>query len=226
MESIEQAKGAEQPHRLKWWELFLLRALAAFMGLWLRTLRFSMDAETRDLLNKDLPPMVGVGWHNRLFVVPEFYRRFFKGRRVKTMVSSSKDGAYMTEFFRCFGIGTIRGSQRRRGVQALKELIQASRDGWDIAITPDGSRGPIYVMKPGAIAIALKTGAPMLLVSFNFGAAHRFKSWDRFYLPLPFSQIEIKLDWEAEPQSLGEDAKAVTEVLQGRLDVITDDLNV
>ena len=129
----------------------------------------------------------------------------------------------MTEFFACFGIGTIRGSQHRRGVQAMKELIQAGRDGWDIAITPDGSRGPIYEMKPGAIAIALKTGVPMLLVSFNYGAAHRFKSWDRFYLPMPFSKIELKLDWVAELQELGADAKEVTAVLQERLDAITED---
>lgn len=228
MSAEEEVKAGGGPKALKWYELWLLRALAAFMGLWLRTLRFTMDAEAREFLKKPMPPVVGVGWHNRLFVVPELYRRFYKGRRVITLVSSSKDGAYMTEFFGCFGIETIRGSQHRRSTQALKELFRASKEGCDIAITPDGSRGPIYKMKPGAMAVALKTGAPALLVSFNFGAAWRFKSWDRFYLPLPFSRIEIKLDYEAEPQALGANAKAVCEVLEARLLAITDDssLNV
>lgn len=132
----------------------------------------------------------------------------------------------MTEFFRCFGIGAIRGSQNRRGSQALKELIGASRDGWDIAISPDGSRGPIYVMKPGAMAIALKTQVPLVLFSFNFKSAWRFNSWDRFYLPKPFSLLEIKIDYVAEPSQLGDDARAVCAVLQDRLMAITEDADV
>lgn len=223
VKSEKQLKQSGPSHQLKWYELWLLRALAAIMGLWLRTLRFRMDAKTQAFFDSKPTTMVGICWHNRLFPVSELYRRYFKGRRVAALVSSSKDGAYMTEFFRCFGIGAIRGSQNRRGVQALKELIQASRCGWDIAMTPDGSRGPIYVMKPGAMAIALKTRVPMMLISFNFKSAWRFKSWDRFYLPKPFSVLEVQVDWEPEPASLGEDARAVCAVLQKRLMAITED---
>jgi len=216
-------KPGAGPTGLKWYERALLQALAGFMGLWLRTLRFRMDAQTRVFLAETHPIMVGICWHNRLFPVSELYRRYFKGRRVAAMVSASKDGAYMTEFFRCFGIGAIRGSQNRRGVQALKELIKAARGGWDIAMTPDGSRGPIYVMKPGAMAIALKLHMPLMLVSFNYKNAWRFKSWDRFYLPKPFSELEVKIDWEANPNALGEDARAVCAILQERLMAITED---
>lgn len=224
MGAAETAKtSSKETYQLKWHERALLRALAGFMGLWLRTIRFKMDDATRAFFDSKPPSMVGICWHNRLFPVSELYRRYFKGRQVAALVSSSKDGAYMTEFFNCFGIGAIRGSQNRRGAQALKELIKAGRDGVDIALTPDGSRGPIYVMKPGAIAIALKTKAPMMLISFNFQNAWRFNSWDKFYLPKPFSRLNVKVDWVAKPNDLGEDPREICGLLQDRLMAITED---
>ena len=91
-------------------------------------------------------------------------------------------------------------------------------------MTPDGSRGPIYDMKAGASTLALRTGAPILLLSYNFSNAWRAKSWDRFYIPVPFSRVEVKIDAIGDGRTLaGGDAKEAAKILKERLDAITED---
>jgi lysophospholipid acyltransferase (LPLAT)-like uncharacterized protein len=103
-------------------------------------------------------------------------------------------------------------------------MLAAHREGYDIAVTPDGSRGPMYQLKSGAVGVALKTAAPLVLFSLNFRRAWRLKSWDRFYLPVPFSKIEVRIETIQHPAELGDDPQAVTDVLQKRMDAITEDL--
>jgi len=45
-------------------------------------------------------------------------------------------------------------SSSRRGPQALLELTTWAERGYDLAITPDGPRGPLYVVQDGAMALA------------------------------------------------------------------------
>ena len=61
----------------------------------------------------------------------------------------------------------------------------------DVGITPDGSRGPKYQAKPGAMAVAKITKAPVLLLSFEYTHALRLKSWDGFVIPFPFSSVKV-----------------------------------
>ena len=150
------------------------------MAAWTRTLRFRWDAETQAFLDSEQPPSVVILWHNRLFVAPAFFRRYYRQRRLAVLISASGDGAWLSAFLKQIGMLPVRGSRYNRGPQAVRELIHASEQGYDIGITPDGSRGPIYDMKPGAVTVALKTKSPIVLLSFNFGNAWRLKSWDRF----------------------------------------------
>jgi lysophospholipid acyltransferase (LPLAT)-like uncharacterized protein len=62
-----------------------------------------------------------------------------------------------------------------------------------VAITPDGPRGPRYVVQPGVIALALVTGRPIVAVTFNMRWKICTKSWDRFQIPLPFARCEMVL---------------------------------
>ena len=118
----------------------------------------------------------------------------------------------------------VRGSRYKRGTQAVRDLIAAQREGFDIGVTPDGSRGPIYDMKAGAVTVAMKTGAPVVLLSFNHSGAWRLKSWDRFFIPHPFSKIEVRIDCVGqEACGSGDDSKAAAAVLKARMDAITVD---
>ena len=118
----------------------------------------------------------------------------------------------------------IRGSSYKRGAQSVREMLAAHREGYDIAVTPDGSRGPMYDLKSGAVRVALKTGAPMILFSLNFSRAWRLKSWDRFYLPVPFSRIQVQLRIIENPAELSADAGEAAALLKAQMDAITVDI--
>lgn len=90
-------------------------------------------------------------------------------------------------------MGAVRGSSSRRGALALRELRRLVAEGRDIAITPDGPRGPRYVLGPGVVHLAQTTGAPIMPVHARFSRAFRLKSWDGFNVPLPFSKVEVTI---------------------------------
>ncbi len=216
-------KNVQAPYELRWHEHVWLALLAGLLVLWWRTLRFRWGPEVQAII--DAPPgsSVVILWHNRLFAAPEFFRRHFARRRLATLISASGDGAWLAAFLRKLGMFPIRGSHYKRGPQAVREMLAAHKEGCDIAVTPDGSRGPIYDLKPGAVAVALKTGAPFVMFSLNFSRAWRLKSWDRFYLPVPFSRIDVQLKVIDRPADLGEDPRAVAGLLKAQMDAITVD---
>jgi lysophospholipid acyltransferase (LPLAT)-like uncharacterized protein len=88
----------------------------------------------------------------------------------------------------------VRGSSSRLGREAASALVDTLRAGHDIGITPDGPRGPCYEFKPGGVIVARRTQAPILLIGGEFGAAWRLGSWDRFYLPKPFSRVRMRCE--------------------------------
>lgn len=74
--------------------------------------------------------------------------------------------------------------------------------GWSIAITPDGPRGPSYSMAKGVIPIAQKTPRPIVLCSWRYTKAWRLPSWDGFYLPKPFSTVEVQFQYYPHYEAL------------------------
>lgn len=219
------APRAVKPVRgLDWRQRLLLRAGSFVHRLWCRSLRFETGDEVRDLIDNPPAASVAIIWHNRLFPAAEFYRRHFRRRKLAAMISSSRDGAWLAELFRLSGIRPVRGSRHNRGAQALRELLAACHDGYDVGVTPDGSRGPVYDMKPGAAMVALKAGRPVVLFSFNFAAAWRLRSWDRFYLPKPFSRVAVRIRRIDNLQQAGaRDLHEAVGLLKRELDRLTED---
>jgi len=115
-------------------------------------------------------------------------------RKLAALVSASKDGALLAAVLGRFGVEQVRGSSSRRGPQALLELTSHAQMGYDLAITPDGPRGPRYVVQEGVIALAQLTGLPIIPVTCNTRRKLCLKSWDRFQIPLPFSKCEVILN--------------------------------
>jgi len=207
---------------------FLLWPLGLLMHLWGRSLRFRFPEEgQREVLENQESPAVILLWHNRLFFASEIYRRFRFRRNVFGMVSASKDGAWLSAFFRMMGIGAVRGSRHFRGTAALRGLLEKIKEGHDVAVTPDGSRGPCYDMKPGALLIARTAKSPVLLLSPNPQNAWRFKSWDRFYLPKPFSTVDVRCEMLAslKDAEIPKDKVDGAAKLKEKMDRLTDDLD-
>ena len=92
------------------------------------------------------------------------------------------------------GMGSVRGSSSRRGSTAIRELTSLLESGVDLAITPDGPRGPKYSLGPGAVFLSQKTGIPIMPVHARYHSAIRLKTWDNFAIPIPFSRIDITID--------------------------------
>ena len=106
-------------------------------------------------------------------------------------MSASRDGAFLAAILERFGVQPVRGSSSRRGAQALLELTTWAERGYDLAITPDGPRGPRYVVQDGAMSLAQITGLPIVPVSYFLKWKIQLKSWDGFQIPLPFSICEV-----------------------------------
>jgi lysophospholipid acyltransferase (LPLAT)-like uncharacterized protein len=216
-------ESLSSPAELRWHQRVVLTLLALLMRAWGRTLRFNLSDDAQAMVDREDAPSVVILWHNRLFAAPVFYRRYFRHRRLATLISSSQDGAWLAGFLRKLGMRPIRGSRYKRGSQAVRDLIEAQNDGWDVGITPDGSRGPMYDMKPGAVMVALKTGAPILLLSLNYSAAWRLRSWDRFFIPVPFSRVDVITNSVGIASNLSDDPEEAAALLKDRLDAMTRD---
>ncbi len=202
---------APRIHALAGWRRALVWPLGLLVRAWCRTLRISLDGPARALMGRIDRPAVFTLWHNRLFIAAEIYRRFRRGKHLYALVSASKDGAWLSAFFEVVGMRTVRGSSSRFGREALHGLADKLQSGQDIGITPDGPRGPCYDLKGGGIILARRTGATTILVGMRFARAWRVPSWDRFYLPYPFSRITVTAEeWPA--QRLAELAEPISEM--------------
>jgi lysophospholipid acyltransferase (LPLAT)-like uncharacterized protein len=177
-------------HKLSAWLIFLL-----LRGLSM-TLRYSWN-DRPGLFARPLEgPAIFAIWHNRLALCMTAYRIYQRNRRgpgLAAMVSASRDGGFLAGILERHKVQPVRGSSSRRGPQALLELTSWAERGHDLAITPDGPRGPCYVVQPGVMSLAQLTGLPIVPFSYNVSWKIRFKSWDRFIVPLPFSRCEMNV---------------------------------
>ena len=154
-------------------------------------------------------------WHNRLFLMSYVHRRFFSRRPPgAAMTSQSKDGEWAAQLVLRMGIAPVRGSAARGGTAALRELARFLRRGEDVGLTPDGSRGPRYELKPGLVLLAQLGRRPILPVGVEYSRCIRLKSWDGFMIPLPFSRVDITLGPLVEIAATHSDAEFEAERLR------------
>ena len=220
-------KGRRSVLELEWLSYLMLWPLGWIMHLWGRTLRFRFRSEgDRVALGNQEKPAVILMWHNRLFLASEINRRFRNERKIFGIVSASKDGAWLAAFFRMMGMGAVRGSRHFRGTAAFRELLDKLKGGNDVAVTPDGSRGPCYEMKAGAFMVARMARSPVVLLCPNFTSAWRLNSWDGFYLPKPFSEVEVRCEFLGGLDAAGvsKDKEEGAGELKKRMDGMTVDL--
>jgi lysophospholipid acyltransferase (LPLAT)-like uncharacterized protein len=198
MDSAQKSQSRFVPHQPKWIHRVGALALYTFDRAITSTLRpiWADDSELFDP-QKPVEPVIFCIWHNRLALAMWLYRmRPLKNRphrRLAALVSASRDGAFLAAILEKFGVQPVRGSSSRRGPQALLELTRWAEQGYDLAITPDGPRGPRYSVQEGVIVLAQLTGLPIVPVSCWLSRKWTLNSWDRFQVPLPFSRCAINV---------------------------------
>lgn len=187
-------RGIVIPHRPKWHQRLAAWVLVVVAKSVLATMRYRW-VDRSGLQDTESPQAIYAIWHNRLALSMKMYCGFVaakhRSKGLAAMVSASKDGGFLAAILECFHVQPVRGSSSRRGPQALLELTGWAERGYDLAITPDGPRGPKQVVQQGVMALAQLTGLPIIPVSCFLSSKIRARSWDSFQIPLPFSRCDV-----------------------------------
>ena len=157
-------------------------------ALFLTTRMTRVGAEHYERFRRGGSPVIFVFWHGQLLPLIHYHRR----EGIVVLVSEHDDGEFVTRVIRRNGFGTVRGSRTRGGTKGLRGLVRAARRGRDLALTPDGPRGPRGEFKPGALLVAQMTGLPVIPLAVGASSGWRFRSWDGFLVPRPLSRITIE----------------------------------
>ena len=190
--------GVVVPKGVTWQAGLAARLLHLMLVLLGMSLRWRWEDESGlDLLKGKHPkPVIFAIWHNRIITTALVWKWILRltkqDRKMAAIISASRDGGFLARVFELFEVRPVRGSSSRRGAQAIRELVSAAEEGLDLAVTPDGPRGPRYVAHPGVIAMAQHTGSPILPATTNYGWKITLKSWDRFQIPLPFGTCTVR----------------------------------
>jgi hypothetical protein len=176
------------------WRGFILDVVAGVVALFIKayllTLRIYVD---RRLLREPVRPggpVIAAFWHGHM-LVPMIV---FRNRRLRVLVSRSRDGERVARVAAHFGLGAVRGSSSRGGAMAMKELLElAAGATTHLGVTPDGPRGPRHQVAPGIIYLAEKTGFPIWPVVVGVDRYWVLPStWDEFLLPRPFATALVR----------------------------------
>ncbi len=168
---------------------FLLCLAPWFASRLVRILHLTTKTEILGLQNalqfwNEKKNVILVSWHDELLMMPMAYH----GHGAQILISSSKDGELIARTVKYWGYDAVRGSSSRGGTAAFREMINLCKRPFDLAITPDGPRGPRHVLKDGVLQLARLGGRPIIPMTYVCSKGYRFSSWDRFLCPYPFGR--------------------------------------
>jgi lysophospholipid acyltransferase (LPLAT)-like uncharacterized protein len=180
-------KRAEQ-----WVKFSLLPPIAATA---IRGIARSMRYETRgheavDALYREGRHIVLAFWHAQQLMIPFGYR----GTGAHVLISQHGDGEIIARIIARFGHGTVRGSSTRGGAGALRALIKLGRSGRDVAVTPDGPKGPRHVAKLGVIHLAKATGLPIVPLIFACSKKNSLRAGIATWSPIRFPKACFSME--------------------------------
>lgn len=176
--------------KLESWPARLLLALGfGIYRIWSRTLRLRIEDSHHVVEFVRNQPVIFAIWHNRLLMLPRVFDPSFPTRQSYGLISASRDGDMIANWIERAGYGTIRGSSSRKGVAALRQLMDTLAANGNVLFTPDGPRGPVYQVSQGVVFLAQKSGAPVVPIHMEYSSCWRLKSWDRFVVPRPFATL-------------------------------------
>jgi len=188
--------------RAAWFQSTLAFALAAYLRATLATIRWRHEGRERAEAIWDAGgPVLVCFWHSRIPLSPACWP-LGRAQEPRAVISLSPDGEFVAKAMARIGFPAIRGSSRKetdpkkekRGAGATRDILRWLKDGNGVAITPDGPRGPVEVMKEGPPLLARLSKAPVLLVGLASKPCLRLGSWDAAMIPLPFTRGVIVWD--------------------------------
>lgn len=164
---------------------------------------------------------IGAFWHGRLLLTQHLVP---KSRKMNALISAHRDGLIISETMRRFNVDTVVGSSTKGSLSALKNMYALLKQGHNIAITPDGPKGPFQVAAVGIAHIAARTGMHVLPITFSATRYKRMRSWDRFLVALPFSTIYFSVGSPITSEGK-EDIESLRVRIESSLTAITEDVD-
>jgi lysophospholipid acyltransferase (LPLAT)-like uncharacterized protein len=162
-------------------------------------------------------PYVYSFWHNCMITAMYWCRDL----GVRVMSSDSFDGEYTGRIMQKFGFVKVRGSSSKGAVRALLGMRRALEEGWTVAFTIDGPKGPRYVAKPGPVSLSRSAGAPMVVFHIAHQRAWVLKTWDGCMIPKPFTRALMRISGPIRVPADG-DVEQYHRELQAALDRVRD----
>ncbi len=144
-------------------------------------------------------------WHGDLLMQPLNYREFRKNGKIKVIVSEHKDGIIIRKVCNYLGVYDIQGSSSKGAVRVLRAALKEIKNGVDIAITPDGPRGPRFSVADGLVAISQKTKTRIIALNSHPSSYWQINSWDKFIIPKPFGTISFYISDAFSLENLNQD---------------------
>ena len=160
---------------------FILRALASTWRLRIT------NGESYRALRSRQQPFIFAFWHGQMLPLLWVHR----GEGVRVVISAHRDGEIVARIAERLGHRTIRGSSSRGAARALLGIVRELEIGSEIAVTPDGPRGPARKFASGALVAAQRVGVPIIGIAVAASRAWHLRSWDRFMIPKPFSRVNV-----------------------------------
>ncbi len=177
----------------------IVQALLWLAGLTWRYEVIAVDGVTPVRFGQKPGAEIYCFWHQCVLPCTHYFRR--SGATI--LISRSFDGELITRILCLFGFSAVRGSSSRAGREGLLGLKRVLASGKTAIFTADGPRGPVYQTKMGPIKLAQLTGAPIGAFHLEPERAWTLKSWDRFFVPMPFTRIVVSWGpWTHVPADL------------------------
>lgn len=107
------------------------------------------------------------------------------------LVSPSNDGECIAKVCDWLGFSLIRGSMKRQGLSAVRNILRVLKKGQSVGYTVDGPKGPIYEVKDGLIKMAQMSQKPIVPSNAVVDRAWVFNSWDKYNMPKIFAKSVI-----------------------------------
>ncbi len=221
----DAARAAASPFRRRWtWRTRLwVTVLGWTIGQVLRVLHATLrlrlvDPADRLGARRRGERAIYAFWHDTLALMPLVVTRVYPAARAVVMLSWHRDAEIAAQAMRRFGIRAVRGSSTRGGIGALRGLLAAAARGEDIAVVPDGPRGPRHVAKAGVVQLARATGLPVVAFGAAARPAWRLGSWDRMVVPWPFARVVLVA---SEPVVVGDSVEEARQAVEAALARVT-----
>jgi lysophospholipid acyltransferase (LPLAT)-like uncharacterized protein len=152
----------------------LVWLLGSYLIMALRTTRWDVHG------GDHLAPFAGgkvvlaAFWHERLALMPMLWvkaqvMQTTRAANIHMLVSQHRDGRLIGSVLRRFGVQVVHGSSSGGAVTAMRRTMALLQGGQQVAITPDGPRGPRRVAVSGVAQIAALSGVPVIGTALTAG---------------------------------------------------------